>query len=88
MDRDLSCKALLALGSDPAVRDRYFISALQMMVKNIPQSAIIALDQFHQIDRSARVQRFYLSPLETDDPFKARRQMLPYAPSPPPHRFC
>ena len=60
MDRDASCKALLALGCDPAVRDRYMISALQLMVKNIPQSAAKALDQFHFIDRSARQQRYFL----------------------------
>lgn len=68
MDRDTSCKALLALGSDPAVRDRFSVSALQLMVANIPQSATTALNRFHMVDKSARMQYFYLLKLETTDP--------------------
>ena len=71
MDRDTSCKALLALGSDPAVRDRFSVSALQLMVSNIPQSANTALSRYHRVDKSARMQYFYLLKLETSDPREA-----------------
>jgi hypothetical protein len=71
MDRDAACKALLALGSDPCTRDRFHVSALQLMVANIPQSAAAALDRVVRIDKSSRKQYFYLLKLETTDPRKS-----------------
>eukprot|EP00039_Didymoeca_costata_P030144 m.28059 g.28059 ORF g.28059 m.28059 type:complete len:1197 (-) comp7969_c0_seq1:1265-4855(-) len=74
MDRDTCAKALLALGSDPGVRDRFQHSALQAMVKNIPQNASQALDQFMSIDRSSRQEYFYLMEIERLEPSDSKSQ--------------
>jgi hypothetical protein len=63
-DRDSACKLLMALGSDPSTRDRWCYSALQLMVRNIPQAAKVALEQFRQVDRAARQEMFFLRELE------------------------
>lgn len=67
MDRDQITKGLIALGCDPADRDRFGYSCLQMMVENIPSVAVIALDQYLIIDRPSRRKKFYLAPLENTD---------------------
>lgn len=85
MDRDNCAKLLLALGSEPEARDRYFVSALQMMVQNIPQSAHTALDQFFHIDKTIRKQYFYLIDLEctnTDTKEMITAQLNPTDPRP------
>ena len=67
MDRDQITKGLIALGCNPADRDRFGMSALQMMVENIPSMAMTALDQYAKIDRASRRKMFYLSELENTD---------------------
>ena len=67
MDRDQITKGLIALGCNPADRDRFGMSALQMMVENIPSMAMTALDQYFKIDGASRRKVFYLSELENTD---------------------
>jgi len=67
MDRDQITKGLIALGCDPADRDRFGFSCLQMMVENIPSVAMVALDQYLNIDRPSRRKKFYLAELENTD---------------------
>ena len=63
LDRDQSAVTLLALGSDPAVRDKYQESCLQQMIANMPTAAAHALKCFCQKDKTGRVQNYFLRDL-------------------------
>lgn len=63
-DRDSACKLLMALGSDPSTRDRWCYSALQLMVRNIPKAAKVALEQYCEVDKASRQEMFFLRELE------------------------
>ena len=64
MDRDEPAHALLALGSDPAARDKFATLCISEMVQHMPKAAYTALSHFDKIDFKERNRSYYLRPLE------------------------
>ncbi|KAL9983949.1 hypothetical protein ACROYT_G006198 [Oculina patagonica] len=60
-------RVLLDEGASAGVKDDSGMSALALLISQMPVVAYKALDQFHSVDRIHRKQNFYLNFLETGD---------------------
>ncbi|XP_065646912.1 transient receptor potential cation channel subfamily A member 1 [Hydra vulgaris] len=61
LDRSFAAKYLIENGADASVKDSSNMAAMVLLIKKMPNNALLALDQFHSIDRKSRTEHFNLN---------------------------
>ncbi|XP_065646900.1 uncharacterized protein LOC124812268 [Hydra vulgaris] len=61
LDRSVTAKLLIDNGADASVYDSSMMTAMVLLIQKMPSVALVALDQFHHINRATRREYFYVN---------------------------